>query len=166
LVKCMNNRTVCEAIRKLEKKEKEKEYLADTCVKEGYGQNCGGYLGPVSKKDNKAAGPSEKEHFLSYYGREEIAEKNPTYQYLRCPQLLLFIAEVAGVSKENLEKAYCILKAYEDKDEVKEKEKNGNYIWGQKEFTAFKVQLQISNVVKIIKAANNWDEVVKEVKQL
>lgn len=157
----MNNRAVCEAIRKLEKEE----YIADTCVSAGYGQNCGGYLEVTSKKET-ASRPSEKEHFLSYYGREEIAEKNPTYQYLRCPQLLLFIAEVAGVSKEKLEKAYCILKDYEDKNKVKEKEKSGNYIWREDEFRAFKLQLQISDVVKIIKVSKDWDEVVKEVKKL
>ena len=160
--KRMNNRTVCEAISKL----KEKQYIADKCVKEGYGQNCGGYLGPVSKKDNKVAGPSEKEHFLTYYGREEVAEKTPTYQYLRCPQLLLFVAEAAGVSEENLKKAYCILKAYEKDNRLEGTEKSGNYMWGKEEFRAFKLQLQICNVVKIIKAANNWDEVVKEVKKL
>ena len=158
----MNNRTVCEAISKL----KEKQYIADKCVKEGYGQNCGGYLGSGLKKASKVAGPSEKEHFLSYYGREEIAEKNPTYQYLRCPQLLLFIAEAAGVSKENLEKAYCILKEYEKANHLEGTEKSGNYMWGKEAFGEFKRQLQISNVVKIIKAANSWDEVVKEVEKL
>lgn len=157
----MNNRAVCEAIRKLGKEE----YIADTCVKAGYGQNCGGYLKVTSKKET-AARPSEKEHFLSYYGREKIAEKNPTYQYLRCPQLLLFIAEAAGVSKENLKKAYCILKAYEGEKGIKDTEKSGNYMWGKEAFGAFKLQLQISEVVKIIKNSNDWDEVVKEVKKL
>lgn len=159
----MKNRTVCEAIRKLEKKE----YIADTCVKAGYGQNCGGYLASDSKKES-AARPSEKEHFLSYYGRAEIAEKNPTYQYLRCPQLLLFVAEAAGVSKEKLEKAYSILKAYEDKNHLNGTEKGGNYMWrkGKDEFRAFKLQLQMSEVVKIIKNAEKWDDVLKEVKKL
>ena len=158
----MNNRTVCEAISKL----KEKQYIADKCVKEGYGQNCGGYLGSGSKKDSKVAGQSEKEHFLSYYGREEIAEKNPTYQYLRCPQLLLFIAEAAGVSEENLKKAYCLLKDYENKKGIKDKEKNGSYMWRGPELGEIKRQLQISNVVKIIRASRDWAGVVKEVKKL
>ena len=160
----MNNREVCEVISKLEGNG----YIADTCVKEGYGQNCGGYLGAASKRGNVAARPSEKEHFLSYYGREAIAEKNPTYQYLRCPQLLLFIAEAAGVSKEKLEKAYGILKTYEKNNHLKDTEKSGNYIWGKgtEEFRAFKLQLQMSDVVRIIKNAKKWDDVLEEVKKL
>ena len=89
----MNNRKVCEYISKIS----EREYLADLCVKQGYGQSCGGYLTSYSKDNSILTRPSEKRHFLNYYGNEKNAERNPTYYYLRCPQLLLFIAEIAGI---------------------------------------------------------------------
>lgn len=158
----MNNRKVCEYISKIS----EREYLADLCVKQGYGQSCGGYLTSYSKDNSILTRPSEKMHFLNYYGNEKNAERNPTYYYLRCPQLLLFIAEIAGISKHRLDKAYNILKKYEDENMLRSTEKNGNYIWGKQEFRDFKAQLQINAVAKIIRVSMTWDEVKAEVANL
>jgi hypothetical protein len=149
----MNNGDVCDYVRRTIDPHKNK-YIADSCVKEGYGQSCGGYLKDCNKKYI-----SQKEHFLNYY--DDKAEKPPTYAYLRCPQLLLFIAEIAGVSRKNLEKAYEIVKNYEDANKLKDDEKNGNYMWGKPAFRELKSEIHISDVVRIIKEVKNWD-VVRE----
>jgi hypothetical protein len=126
----MNNGEVCDYVRRTIDPHKNK-YIADSCVKEGYGQSCGGYLKDCNKKYI-----SQKEHFLNYY--DDKAEKPPTYSYLRCPQLLLFIA---GVSRKSLEKAYETVKNYEDANKLKDDEKNGNYMWGKQAFREFKSKI-------------------------
>ena len=115
----MNNREVCEYVKGLDaqKNDMGKEYIAEKCVSEGYGQTCGGYL-----KGKNINAFSQKEHFLSYYGSEKKKDKLPSYSYLRCPQLLLFIAEIAGMPKEKLEEAYnIIIKYFQD---------NINHVYG------------------------------------
>ncbi|MGB4661872.1 MAG: hypothetical protein WBI07_22045, partial [Mobilitalea sp.] len=104
----MNNGKVCEYVRTIEphKNNIGEEYISDLCVKQGYGQSYGGYLKTCKNDDIKLAEPSQKEHFLNYYG--DKAEKLPTYYYLRCPQLLLFISEIAGVSSKSLDDAYKV----------------------------------------------------------
>lgn len=148
----MKNRDVCDYVKTIDPQKD--NYIADFCVKEGYGQSCGGYLKDCNKKYM-----SQKEHFLNYYG--DKTEALPTYDSLRCPQLLLFIAEIAGVSKESLEKAYEIVKNYEDDNKLKDTEKDGNYMWGKPAFRKFKSKIHISAIVKIIIEADNWD-VVRE----
>jgi len=115
----MNNGKVCEYVRTVDphKNSIGEEYLSDLCVKQGYGQSCGGYLKTCKKDNMKLEEPSQKEHFINYYGAK--AEKRPTYNYLRCPQLLLFIAEIAGVSRESLETAYKTVIDYESTNELR-----------------------------------------------
>lgn len=155
----MNNGKVCEYVRTIEphKNSIEEEYVSDLCVKQGYGQSCGGYLKTCKKDEIKLSEPSQKEHFLNYYG--DKAEQLPTYYYLRCPQLLLFIAEIAGVSSKSLEDAYEIVRDYENANKLRNKDKNANYMWGKQAFRDFKSQIHISDVVRIIRNAENWDEV-------
>lgn len=153
----MNNREVCESIRK----NKSNTSISDTCVEHGYGQTCGGYL----KRRDKSL-PSEKEHFLNYYSNKRNAEKFPTYYRLRCPQLLLYIAEIAGVSQKSLEAAYGVLIDYEEKNNLRNTEKGGNYIWREKEFSEFKEVLKINDIVTIIRNAKTWDEVQEKASQL
>lgn len=155
----MNNGKVCKYVRTIEphKNNIGKEYISDLCVKQGYGQSCGGYLKTCKKDDIKSSELSQKVHFLNYYS--DKAEKLLAYYYLRCPQLLLFIAEIAGVSSKSLENAYKIVRDYEDDNKLKNKGKNGNYMWGKQAFRDFKSQIHISDVVRIIRDAENWDEV-------
>lgn len=162
----MNNGKVCEYVRTIESHKNNigNEYIADLCVKQGYGQSCGGYLKTYKKDDMKLAEPSQKEHFLNYYG--DKAEKLPTYFYLRCPQLLLFIAEIAGVSSISLEAAYKVVSDYENDNKLRNKEKNANYMWGTQAFRDFKSQIHIRDVVKIIRNAENWDEVKERTMKL
>jgi len=163
--KTLDNGKVCEYVRNIEPhKNLGEEYISDLFVKQGYGQTCGGYLKTYKKDDIKLAEPSQKEHFLNYYG--DKADKPPTYYYLRCPQLLLFIAEIAGVSRENLKNAYRIVKDYEDSNNLNGKEKNANYMWGTEEFRKFKSEMHIGDVVRIIRRSVNWDEVRDECEKL
>nr|WP_308743435.1 hypothetical protein [uncultured Anaerocolumna sp.] len=164
----MNNREVCEYVNTLEPHNNNngEEYISDLCVKQGYGQSCGGYLKTCKKDDIKLAEPSQKQHFLNYYGDKCMAEKLPTYYYLRCPQLLLFIAEIAGVSRENLKNAYTIVKEYENANKIRNKEKNANYMWRKQAFRDFKLKIHISEVVRIIRTAENWEEVRNRTEKL
>ena len=159
----MINAQVCDFLKSI---PNEGKYIANMCVVEGYGQSSGGYLNASANKPLSYA-PSQKEHFLNYYGSKRCLNKPPSYHYLRCPQLLLFVAEVAGVSQNRLEKAYEILKKHEnDKGLRGTSEKNGNYIWKESVFKEFKEELQISRLVKIIREVNNWEEVRIRAKEL
>jgi len=162
----MNNGKVCEYVRTIEphKNSIGDEYISDLCVKQGYGQSCGGYLKACKKDDIKLAEPSQKEHFLNYY--EDKTEKLPTYYYLRCPQLLLFIAEIAGVSRKSLKDGYEIVRDYENTNKLRYMEKNANYMWGKQAFRDFKSKIHISDVIIIIRNAENWDEVIERTMKL
>ncbi|WP_394897802.1 hypothetical protein [Clostridium butyricum] len=162
----MDNGKVCQYVQTIEphKNNIGKEYISDLCVKQGYGQSYGGYLKNCKKDHLKFAEPSQKEHFLNYY--EDKAEKLPTYYYIRCPQLLLFIAEIAGVPRKSLKDAYEIVRDYENINELRYKEKNANYMWGTQAFRDFKSQLHISDVIRIIRNAENWDEVIEKTMKL
>lgn len=162
----MNNREVCEYVRKLDsdKNCEGKEYFADLCVKQGYGQSCGGYL--ISYSEENLQKPTQKKHFLDYYSHEDRIDNKPSYYYLRCPQLLLFIAEIAGVPKKTLTDAFNIVKDYENENDLRNKEKNGNYMWGSEHYRDFKKKLHIGSLVRLIRQSENWDEVIEKVKKL
>lgn len=157
----MNNQQVCNYVRDLDASKT--KYLADIWVDNGYGQSCGGYLSAYEYNGVEPKTPSQKDHFLGYYKKNQ--NLSITYHYLRCPQLLLFVAEIAGVPKNCLVTAMDYLAEYESKSNIaKTKDKNGNYMWGKPEFRVFKSMLHISDVVKIIKRAENWDEVLRDTK--
>lgn len=158
----MNNQQVCECIKKID--DSGIEYIADKCVKNGYGQSCGGYLSDNKNLDVESEIPSEKEHFKSYY--EKLGSNKPTYNYLRCPQLLLYIAEVSGISSSYIEASYTILKEYEDSNSLRNSKKNGNYIWGKKILKDIKLELRISEVVKVINEASEWKGIIEKTKYL
>lgn len=157
----MNIGDVCKIVKEL--KEEKYKYIADECVREGYGQTCGGYL---SLKNTKPTFITQKEHFLSYYDNSDRKSKKPTFHYLRCPQLLLFIAEFSGVPQ--IEEAYDLLKEYEKNNRLYKTNKSGNYLWGRKDkfLSEFKRKLGIYSLVKIIDEANSWDEVKKQTNKL
>lgn len=160
----MNNAAVCKIIKELECKNLVKTQYSEQCVKEGYGQTCGGYLNQCKKSAVNPIDISQTMHFITYYGTKP--DKMPTYQYLRCPQLLLFIAENAGLQKKYLVKGYEIVKKYEDDNKLKFTNKNANYMWGQQAFRNFKLELHVKDLVKIIKESSNWKDVVAQVEQL
>ena len=146
----MTNKEVCDYVKTINPKKNSngEEYISEKCVREGYGQSSGGFYKKANAKDL-----SQKEHFLEYYGKKDKAKNPPTYSYLRCPQLLLFIAEIAGVPREMVEVAYGKIQEY-DKGYTG-KDKNGNYMWGDKErgievLRELKRQLHISDLEEII----------------
>ncbi|MBR3591244.1 MAG: hypothetical protein IKL46_00080 [Clostridia bacterium] len=157
----MNIGAICEVVKDL--KDDEYDFIADECVKDGYGQTCGGYL---SLKNVEPTHITQKDHFLSYYDNLGRKDNKPTFQYLRCPQLLLFIAEIAGMP--TIKEAYNMLKEYEKYNGLYQTDKSGNYLWGRKDkfLSKFKEKLGIYSLVKIINKANNWDEVKKETEKI
>ena len=159
----MNNKKVCEYINTL---DANKKYLAEEFVKSGLGQTTGGYLGNVRAEDIPNTETSQKQHFLNYYGNENISDKKPTFSYLRCPQLILFIAEVFGVPDKALNAAYDIIQDYEQKGKIINTTKNGNYLWGKEVFREFKNALKIGEVNKIIRDNDNIGDIKKEVEKL
>lgn len=140
-------------------------YIADDYVKEGYGQIKGGYFDVAYKRGKKIwkveAEPSQKWHFLvSYYGvKKENSKFNmhdkASLGRLMCPQLMMWIAELAGLDKNVLRKAMNKAIDYEKIHKTKNSRKikydvlNEMLYWGE--------------ITQIIKSANNWEEVIKEV---
>lgn len=161
----MNNRQVCDYVKTLKEHKLNQDYVCDSFVKSGYGQTTGGYIVLAKVVDFPNAEPSQKEHFLDYYGK--IPDKLPTYSYLRCPQLILFIAEISGVPHEVLTRATNIIMQYEDKNDLTgSNDKSGNYLWGKQVFRDFKYELKFSQIVRIIKYSNDWGTIFEQVKNL
>ena len=135
-------------------------------VRNGYGQSRGGYLLIGQKNRCTFNGLSQKDHFLSYYENPARVDKLPTYSYLRCPQLLLYIAELVGVPEKTINDACQIIMEYEQRNELRCSEKNGNYIWGKAEFAKFKTTLRIGVISKIIQNESNFCDIQEKVLQL
>ena len=129
-------------------------FQADEIVKEGHGQNRGGYI------DSQGREASQKEHFLHYYKDKEKV----TYAYLRCPQLIIFIAEIAGAKEIWLSNAIAILKRYDAAyDKVNASARNGNYFWGKPEFREFKNALHFQNICMWIKRYETLQQVIEQI---
>ncbi len=144
----------------LEKNANKSVYVADEFVKKGYGQTVGGYHN-VARKRN-VANPTQKWHFtVPYYEHQKNVNKNPTYSRLHCPELLIWIAEVAGLNKTVYNKAVEYIINFEEKNQLKETQKNGKYIQSiEKEF---KNLLHIYEIQKIINSSSDWTEVMNKV---
>lgn len=86
--------------------EKEKHYpISDLFVKAGYGQKKNGYI-KKAKKANKTiscedAEPDQRWHFLESYAStlDAKADVKTVYRVI-CPELLLWMAEAAGVDSK------------------------------------------------------------------
>jgi len=163
----MKNSEVCSAIKKL---KVDRNFFSEQCTNAGYGQNTGGWYRKGNKKVDENGNPlTQQNHFISYYDKENKDGKKKekiTYGYLRCPQLLLFIAESAGLREQYLQTAYEFIRNYEDELKIRNNEKNGNYMWGTWEFKRIKCILCMRQIVDIIKKSSTWEEVQKQVKEL
>ncbi len=159
----MNIGDVCKIVKEL--KDEGHKYIADECVRKGYGQTCGGYL---SLKNTKPTFITQKAHFLSYYDNLDMQSNRPTFHFLRCPQLLLFIAEFSGVPESKIKDAYKLLKEYEKNNGLYKTNKSGNYLWDRNDgfLSKFKGKLGIYSLAKTIDKASNWDEVKEQIKGL
>ena len=154
----MKNKGVCEFITTIKNEDK---FLSEKFVKAGLGQTTGGYLG----KNGEGPRKTQKQHFLDYYSGS--LDRMPSYNMLRCPQLILFVAEVFGVPAVFLNKAYKDFeKSEKAKGTINKRDKNGNYFWGTEEFRHFKKTLRIGEVNKIIKNRDDIEEIKNDVSRL
>jgi len=134
-----------------------------------------GDLTIYGKRDNiilirEKAEPSQQFHFFSYYidARIHRSEKKPSYASLKCPQLIMYIVEMAGLDVEIVDKAFNILKDFEEKRGLKETEKGATYlekIEGNPS-EVFKFILHISDIQKIITESSSYEEIVEKVSRL
>ena len=138
-----------------------KTYISELCTNELYGQNCGGFYKNKNRENDDL---TQKNHFISYYISRK--DEEPSYSRLFCPQLLLFIAELAGLNQQKLDNGYKHIKDFEHSHKIVGKEKNAKYMCKDRALTELKSILNIYDIEKIIKFAANWDEVVKEVNKL
>ncbi len=168
----MNNLEFWNAIKKFDEHKNPygNELVCDQIVKEGYGQTKGGYFETAKKQViSEKAEPSQQFHFYSYYiDTKNRSEKMPTYANLKCPQLIMYVAEMVGLDAKIVDKAFNFLKDFEEKRGLKETEKGATYlekIEGNPS-EVFKFILHISDIQKIIKESSSYEEIVKEVSHL
>lgn len=112
----MNNFEFWNAIKKFDEHKNPygNELVCDQIVIEGLGQTKGDYFETACEpRYNKQvihekAEPSQQFHFYSYYIDAKInhSKNMPTYVNLKCPQLIMYVAEMAGLQKEIVCKAY------------------------------------------------------------
>lgn len=148
----MTNSDICDLVKNTVTKT---PWAADIMVENGHGQNSGGYIETLGKRT------AQKEHFLSYYeGKEKI-----TYAYLRCPQLIIFIAEFAG--SKDVSEAVKIVEKYDEKyNREFGSNRDGNYMWGKPEFRELRNTLQFGKICNILKNADSIKQVREEVGKL
>ena len=86
------------------------ELVCDMMVKDGLGQTVGGYFEVAEypkykrKIDRSKAEPSQAFHFFEYYidDKKIIVQKKTSYNSLKSPQLIMYIAEMAGLNRQIL----------------------------------------------------------------
>lgn len=174
----MNNLEFWNAIKKFDEHKNPygKELVCDQIVIEGLGQTKGGYFETACEpRYNKQvihekAEPSQQFHFFSYYIDAKInrSEKKPSYDRLKCPQLIMYIVEMAGLDAKIVDKAFNFLKDFEEKRGLKETEKGATYlekIEGNPS-EVFKFILHISDIQKIITESSSYEKIVEGVKRL
>ena len=147
-------------------------------VKEGLGQTVGGYFEvaeyPKYNKiiDTTRAEPSQAFHFFEFYiddGKCNRSDKKPSYNQLKCPQLIMYIAEMAGLDRKILLECLEYVREIEKNKNHFGSEKPGNYLEkikvdnGGNSLMEFKKKIHISEIQSIISAANSYDEIVQQV---
>ncbi len=149
-----------------------KKSKTDEIILSGLGQNTGGYFDDIPKLFNENLQYNHCQ--FSYLGHKRYADKQDkvvNFSYLRSPNIISFIAEVAGISEETIADAWKIIVEYEkDNNLIGSTEKNGNYVWGKKDkdgsvLGRFKNALDYKIVCSLIKEKNSLDEVREELKR-
>jgi len=148
--------------------QKGNEYFADFLVKKGYGQNFGGYYNDFPDlKTPDLAEPNQKLHFINFYMNDNRKNNNPSYASLHCPQLMLWIAEIAGLNDRHLNIAYDFIVTFEEENKLKQSQKGGDYLKNYEGVEKkFKRLLKIYDINTIIKNSNSWKDVFSEVNKL
>ena len=173
----MNNEQFWNCIKQFEHQNAEgKELLCDKMVKAGLGQTCGGYFDEDIRKkynvkiDRAMAEPSQLFHFKEYYVDENMvygeihhaAKDNPSYHKLWCPQLMLFIAEMAGLNKILLENAYRFVEEYETETGIIGKDnKTGGYL--KEKIKEYRIILHMKEITDIISEEEEYDIILTRV---
>ena len=176
----MNNRDFWNSIKKNNEHRNcnGDELVCDMMVKEGLGQTVGGYFEvaeyPKYNKiiDTTRAEPSQAFHFFEFYiddGKCNRSDKKPSYNQLKCPQLIMYIAEMAGLDRKILLECLEYVREIEKNKNHFGSEKPGNYLEkikvdnGGNSLMEFKKKIHISEIQSIISAANSYDEIVQQV---
>lgn len=166
----MTNQEVYDYIKASVPDHLDEGYFADKYVKEGYGQVKGGYLELAYIQKEKiwieSADPSQKWHFIfAYYGEKMKNQQfdmdaNADLKRIMCPQLMLWISEIAGLEKKILKKALNNAIDYE----IKYNTKNSRIIKRE----VLSKDLHWDEITNAIKNAKTWNEVkaiVGEIKE-
>jgi len=177
----MNNEEFWDSIKKYNehKNPDDGDLFCDQMVKEGLGQTVGGYF-DIAKKtkynkiiDNSIAEPSQAFHFQEYYiDNENNKGKNPTYSSLKCPQLIMYIAEMAGLKREILVYSLKLIRTIEEEKNLVGKDKGGGYLEklklddGTNELSEFKNKIHIAEINDIIKQASSYKEITDAVSKI
>ncbi|WP_247933204.1 hypothetical protein [Streptococcus mitis] len=169
----MNNRDFWNSINKTNEHRNcnGDELVCDMMVKEGLGQTVDGYFEvakyPKYNKiiDTTRAEPSQAFHFFEYYIDDEKcnrSDKKPSYNQLKCPQLIMYIAEMAGLDRKILLECLEYVREIEKDNSLTGSEKKANYLGGNS-LMEFKKKIHICEIQSIISAANSYDEIVQQV---
>ena len=163
----MTNQQVYEYISGLSEHKEDCDYFADQYVKDGYGQVKGGYFAIAKKTDGvvilqEEAEPSQKWHMIDSYYKGKIEsgfdmQTPASLGRIMCPQLMLWIAEIAGLDRDILVRAKLAAIDFEKKQNTKNSREIKN---------ALKEPLHWAEITQIIKLAKDWEEVVNRVSQL
>lgn len=164
----MTHQEVYDFIKDVPEQLNGEDYVSDKYVKAGYGQIRGGYFDVAYVKDEiilkSEAKPSQKWHLLHSYYSTKIESNNFNMQTeanlyrIMCPQLMLWIAEIAGLKKSILESAMKSAMDYEDANKTKDSRKIKRDVLLD--------ALYWEKITKAIKTMNTWKEVIEKVREI
>ena len=176
----MNNKEFWNSIKKYDghRNRNDDELVCDMMDKEGLGQTVGGYFEvakyPKYKRiiDRSEAEPSQAFHFFEYYIDDEKnkrSDKKSSYNSLKCPQLIMYIAEMAGLDRQILIECLKYIRETEESKSVTGMPKGGGYLEkiklndNENRLKEFKKKIHISEIQSIISKGTSYEEVVQKV---
>lgn len=179
----MNNKDFWNSIKEYDEhtNRHDDELVCDMMVKEGLGQTEGGYFEvaeyPKYKRiiDRSKAEPSQAFHFFEYYIDDEKnnrLDKKPSYNSLKCPQLIMYIAEMAGLDRQILLECLKYIRETEESKGLIGMPKGGGYLEkiklnddndDENRLKEFKKKIHISEIQSIISEGTSYEEVVQKV---
>lgn len=175
----MNNKEFWNLIKKYKHRNRNNdELVCDMMVKGGFGQTVGGYFEVAEypkykrKIDPSNAEPSQAFHFFEYYIDNNRSEKKPSYNSLKCPQLIMYIAEMAGLNRQILLEGLEFIKKIENKTILVDTEKGGNYLEKIKLndrdncLKEYRTMIHIREIQNIISKETSYEEIVKRVSSI
>lgn len=176
----MNNKDFWDSIKEYDEHRNsyDDELVCDMMVKEGLGQTGGGYFEvaeyPKYKRiiDRSKAEPSQAFHFFEYYIDDEKnnrSYKKPSYNSLKCPQLIMYIAEMAGLNRQILLECLEFIKKIEENANLVGTKKKGNYLEKIKVnncdncLKEYRLMIHIREIQDIISKETSYKKIVNRV---